>query len=79
MAEYIKDRLHDITVYAGTHISHKAFNELHSYMTTIEKVPSLKEDLQEYKQQLMKKVERVFKEQDHQLEHDHEKGMDFEM
>ena len=48
-------------------------------MTTIEKVPSLKEDLRDHNQQLMKEVDRLFKEQEHQLEHAHGNGMDFEM
>ena len=79
MAEYIKDRLHDITAYAGTHIARTAHEELHNYMTTIENIPSLKEDLQEYNQSLIKEVQQVFKEQLHQVEHIHSKGRDFEM
>jgi Ti-type conjugative transfer relaxase TraA len=77
MSAYIKDRLHNITTYAGTHLSRKAFDELHNYMTTLEKNTTSFQALQEHNYQLMKEVDKLLKEQEYKVAQNHEKGKDF--
>jgi Ti-type conjugative transfer relaxase TraA len=79
VSEHIRDQLHVIKSYAGTGLAHKAKDELHRYMENIETHTSLAPLLRDHDLHLMKEVDHIFKEQEHQLEHSRDKGMDFGM
>ncbi len=79
ITDYIQSKLHTITTYAGTRLAHKAKDELHHYMTILEKHTDIFQELKEHNQQLVKEIEQRFKQEERGVEYIHEtgRGLDF--
>lgn len=68
ISDYIKAKLHDIHAYEGTSLAHEAKNELHAYLTTLEKNETLFDSLKEHNVGLTQELKQVFRVQEQQKE-----------
>ena len=68
ISDYIKAKLHDIHAYEGTSLAHEAKNELHAYLTTLEKNETLFDSLKEHNVDLAQELKQVFRVQEKQKE-----------